>query len=250
MDETNNVDKIISRFPKKRITLNQAYKDIYSLHYKKNRDGETSVSFITKKMERWLHKMVASDNNSYSKKDISTLEIGAGTLNHLAYESSTQYDIVEPFDELYKSSKNLNQISKIYTDIFEICEGKYDRIISIATFEHILNLPLVIAKTCTLLNNNGVLRIAIPNEGSLLWKLAYELTTGIEFRLHYNLRYSTLMRYEHVNTATEIEILLSYFYKNVKQKSFGFGKHLALYRYFECNHPNLEKATQLINQKK
>jgi hypothetical protein len=81
------------------------------------------------------------------------LEIGAGTLNQLKYEKKAIYDIVEPFEILYENSPELNRINKIYRDISEINDEKYDRIISCACFEHILNLPEVVAKSCILLNN-------------------------------------------------------------------------------------------------
>ncbi|MDR2407777.1 MAG: hypothetical protein LBE13_06665, partial [Bacteroidales bacterium] len=99
---------------------------------------------------------------------------------------------------------------------------------------HILNLPEVVERTVSLLNRGGVLCVAIPNEGRFLWKLGYTLTTGLEFKIKYGLDYSVIMRYEHVNTADEIEEILKYFYANVKLKLFGINKTLALYRYYEC----------------
>ena len=102
-------------------------------------------------MERWLHKKVAGDVKGINNK--STLEIGAGTLNQLEYEQTRPYDIVEPFTELYRNSPHLSRINHIYSDISEIGRDKtYDRITSVATFEHLTDLPGVIARTCLLLN--------------------------------------------------------------------------------------------------
>ena len=162
----------LKKFPKTRTKLPIDYEKIYAEHYKKNREGETSASSLAQKMEAWLHKKVAFDVlNDHTK---STLEIGAGTLNQLKYEQTEPYDIIEPFSELYQNSQYLNKINHIYSDIDEISKSiKYSRITSIATFEHILDLPKVVAKTCLLLNNKGVLRVAIPNEGTFLWKLGW-----------------------------------------------------------------------------
>ena len=180
-------------FPKKRIELPEEFKKIYASHYKKNRGGKTIATSLSQKMENWLHKKVAADCKSGENK--STLEIGAGTLNQLSFESNTPYDIIEPFKELFVNSLDLKKVNAIYSDIDEVDEkNKYDRIISIATFEHVEDLPKVVAKTCLLLKEGGTLRISIPNEGTFLWILSWKLTTGLEYKLKYGLDYSILMK--------------------------------------------------------
>jgi len=236
------MEKIFKQFPKKRTNLPEQYEVIYNEHYRINREGKSTASSISQKMEQWLHKKVAADLNPV-KNTLATLEIGAGTLNQLYYEDTAPYDIIEPYKELYKNSLKLEKVRNTYDDISEITHlEKYDRITSIATFEHILNLPKVVAKTCELIKPKGCLRVSIPNEGTWLWKLGWMLTTGIEFRLRYKLKYSTLMNYEHVNTAFEIESILKYFYKEVKASTFGINKYIGFYRFFECKEPEVNKA--------
>lgn len=236
---------MFDNFPKVRKELPVEFKNIYAEHYKKNREGQTSASSLSQKMERWLHRKVAKDVNGTSNK--STLEIGAGTLNQLQYEQTTPYDIIEPFAELYTNSALKNKVNRIFKDIDEIGETDlYDRITSIATFEHICDLPKVVAKTCIHLKDNGTLRVSIPNEGTFLWKMGYRLTTGIEFKLKYGLDYSILMNYEHVNTAREIEQVLKYFYGKVKCSCFGINKRIAFYRFYECSEPNREAAKEYL----
>lgn len=236
---------MFENYPKKRIELPLEFQKIYSEHYKNNREGSTSASSLAQKMEAWLHRKVAKDVTGI--KDKSTLEIGAGTLNQLRYEQTKPYDIIEPFSELYNNSKFKNHIDCVYCDIDDVSDSKrYDRITSIATFEHILDLPKVVAKTCLHLNENGTLRVSIPNEGTIVWKLGYKLTTGIEFKLKYGLDYSTLMNYEHVNTADEIEQVLKYFYSKVKCSCFGINRKLAFYRFYECSNPKIEIAEQYL----
>lgn len=236
---------MFENYPKVRIDLPLEFQKIYSEHYKKNREGETSASSLAQKMEGWLHRKVAKDVIGVNNK--STLEIGAGTLNQLMYEQTAPYDIIEPFSELYAHSKFRNRINKVYKDIDEISDfEKYDRITAIATFEHITDLPKVVAKTCNFLNENGTLRVSIPNEGTFLWKLGYTLTTGIEFKLKYGLDYSILMNYEHVNTASEIEQVLKYFYGKVKCSCFGINRKIAFYRFYECSNPKKEVAKEYL----
>ena len=228
---------MFNQFPKQRKRLPPEYRKIYDAHYKSNR---------AQKMEQWLHVKVASDLGS---KEQSTLEIGAGTLNQLAYENNQPYDIIEPKQSLFQDSKFKNRIRHCYNSIHEVpITSRYERITSIATFEHILDLPVVVAKTCRLLDTNGSLRVSIPNEGTMLWKIGWQVTTGIEFRLKYGLDYSRMMEHEHVNTAKEIEEILNFFYEEVKDSSFGVSKKLSLYRYFECTKPRSESANSGLDR--
>lgn len=233
-------------FPKKREALPLEYQNIYASYYKKNREGETKATALSIKMERWLHKQVAKDVENTSK-DVSTLEIGAGALNHLRYEPNIiSYDIVEPFTELFERSNQLRRVKNIFKDILDIdANAKYSRITSIATFEHIVDLPVVVAKAALLLINNGSLRIAIPNEGTVLWKFG-TMITGTEFKKLYGLDYQVLMKYEHVNTADEIEAVLQYFFKKTKTNVCGINKNIAFYRFICCEEPNIDKATQYL----
>ena len=210
---TTKQQRILARYPKQRPALPAAYQEIYAQHYKQNRQGETQATSISMKMEQWLHRKVAEDVAT-STLDISTLEIGAGTLNQLPYEPHIQtYDVIEPFTELYKKSPHQSRVQQFYSYIEDIpTSNRYQRITSVATFEHITNLPTVVAKAALLLAQNGTLRVSIPNEGTLLWRMG-TMVTGFEFRRTYGLDYQVLMRHEHVNTAEEIEAVIHYFFE-------------------------------------
>ena len=168
--------------------------------------------------------------------DPEKLEIGAGNLNHLPYETViSNYDVVEPFKELLNSSPNIERIRTVYKDISDIEESrKYDRIISIACFEHLEDLPGVVEQASRLLSPKGQLRVAIPNEGTILWKLGTRLT-GYKFKKKYGLYYQVLMRHEHLNSADEIEEVLRYYFSDIKCRVFGISRRMAFYRYYECN---------------
>jgi hypothetical protein len=239
---------MFDQFPKKRPVLPEEIQEIYTLHYKQNRGGATIAGSLSKLMEGWLHKQIAKDLVDLRELG-TTLEIGAGTLNHLLYEPEvSHYDIVEPFEEFYNGSSFLNRIRNIYSDIGEIPEEqKYNRIISIATFEHICDLPRVIAKSGILLKENGSLRVSIPSEGSPLWGLAQKLTTGLEFKIRYGLNYSLLMKHEHVNTAKEVEKLLCYFFGNVESHVLGINKSFSFYQFYACTEPDIEKCYHFLN---
>lgn len=240
---------ILDKFPKERIKLPKEYQLIYKEHYLLNREGKTRATSISNKLESWMHYIVSKNIRDTSDNN-TILEVGAGTLNHLVYERNIKlYDIVEPFKELYSNSKHLHRIRNVFNDIKDINENKYNHIISIATFEHIVNLPEVVAKSTLLLEKDGQLLVSIPNEGTLLWRMG-TLFTGFEFKLTYGLDYNLLMEYEHVNTAIDIEQVLNYFFKEVSCSNFGINKNIAFYRFFNCTKPNIKKAKDYFSKLK
>jgi len=239
------IRQMFQKYPKIRPLLPLEYMKIYSEHYKQNREGRSFISSLSQKMESWMHQQVA---NCANNNIINTLEVGAGTLNQLLYENKDQnYDIVEPFSDLYQESHQLNKIRNIYTDISNIpANEKYDRIISIAALEHICDLPSVIARSGVLLSPNGIFQAGVPSEGTWLWDFSWRLISGFAFRLRYGLSHKILREYEHVNNAKEIEEVLEYFFNSVSCKVFGISKSISLYRYYECRNPILERCRNYI----
>lgn len=234
------------QFPKSRPPLPKEIEEIYSTHYKSNREGDTTAASLAQRLEAWMHRKVAADVAGTSGTNKSTLEVGAGTLNQLQYEPNVgPYDIVEPFTSLYQDSKHLPRVRNIFNDISQVHDGvKYDRITSVATFEHILNLPELVARCGLLLAEGGALRTAIPSEGTILWTLGWKLTTGLEFKMKYGLDYGLLMKHEHVNRASEIREVLEYFFAEVRSNVFGVAKPLSLYQFYECRQPRLDKCRE------
>lgn len=243
-----HIKNIIFKFPKKRKELPPEYKKIYTEHYLVNREGKSAATSYSKKLESWLHKKIAKDVVGRDFKK-TTLEIGAGTLNQLSFEPCNKsYDIVEPFKELYEGSVELKNIRSIYSDISAIKGVAYDRITSVAVFEHIVDLPSVVAHAALLLNDGGCLRTAIPSEGTPLWKLGTKIT-GYEFNKKYNLDYEVLMDYEHVNTAEEIEYVLNYFFEQSEARNFGINKSLSIYQFFVHKNPKITLAKEYLSSR-
>lgn len=231
----------LARFPKVRPPLSPRIQSIYAEHYKSNRTGGTPAASLSQKMERWLHVTVAGDRATRSPQ-AETLELGAGTLNQIPYEHPVgSYDVVEPFTALYADSPHRGKVRDVFADMADVPKDRrYDRITSVATFEHITNLPEVVAWSGLLLKTGGQLRASIPSEGTPLWTLGWMMTTGLEFRLRYKADYGELMRHEHVNTAAEIEAVLRYFYDDVRVRCFGVARWLSLYQFIECANPRRE----------
>lgn len=240
---------LLDRFPKVRPPLSERIQSIYAEHYKSNRSGGTPAASLAQKMERWLHHSVAADRK-HRGSDVETLELGAGTLNQLPYEEPVgKYDVVEPFTALYVDSPHRSKVRDFFADMANLPKDRrYDRITSVATFEHITNLPEVVAWSGLLLRDGGQLRASIPSEGTILWTLGWMMTTGLEFRLRYQADYGELMRHEHVNTASEIEAVLRHFYADVRVRCFGVMRCLSLYQYIECANPRREVCEAYLSR--
>jgi len=195
-----------------------------------------------------MHKKVAADVQESGPK--ATLEIGAGNLNQLPYEPrTTPYDIVEPFRELYESSPHRGRIRNIYNDVAQIpASNRYERITSVAVLEHVCDLPVLVARSALLLTEAGTFRAGIPSEGTILWRLGWRMTTALDFRARYHLDYKVLMRYEHVNTAREIEDVLRYFFGKVRARVFGFARVLSFYQFFACSQPQLDRCREYLRR--
>jgi hypothetical protein len=54
------------------------------------------------------------------------------------------------------------------------------------------------------------------------------------------------MKYEHVNTAKEIEEVLEYFFEDVECSIFGITKYMSLYHFYACHGPRLEACREFI----
>ena len=238
----SDVERVLSSFPKVRPELPETYWKLYAEHYRRNREGLSPASLLSQKMEGWMHRRVARDVAA-RKTSSRTLEIGAGNLNHVQYEPDSKiYDVVEELIELPEKSPQRHRIRHAYRSVDEIRNEKYDRIISIAVLEHFCDLPTAVAKCALLLSSRGQMRIGIPSEGTILWRLGWGLTTGVEFRARYKLNYGVLMRHEHVNTAEEIESVLRFIFKNIRREVLGLMPALSFYQYFECSDPDIERC--------
>jgi len=236
---------ILGRYPKQRPPLPAAFQEIYQQHYRANRRAEYRTTSLSRRLESWMHRRVADDVSSVGRR--ATLEIGAGTLNHLVWEDDNpSYDVVEPFRALYEDSPLLGRVRRVFGQMSDVpASERYDRIVSIATFEHLDALPDIVARSALVLADGGSLRVAIPNEGTILWRLGTMLT-GAEFRLRYGLDYQILMRHEHVNTADEIEEVLRWFFGDVRVAVLGLSRRFAFYRFIECRKPDLQRALQTV----
>lgn len=241
---TAKIQSLLDSYPRTRSPLSKELEDFYVEIYKQSRNGKGLLYGLTQKLESWMHRKIAQYSNG-----AQVLEIGAGTFNHLSYEKNdVNYDVIEPFKDLFVNSPFAAKVQNIYADIAEIDVNKrYNRIISIAALEHIVNLPENIARSGLLLEKSGVFQAGIPSEGGFLWGVAWRSTVGVAFWLRTKLNYGDLMRHEHINDAQEIITLIKYMFQNVRVQWFPMPfRHLALYGYIEASNPVLENCKSVI----
>lgn len=232
---------LLKRFPKTRPPLPEAYRERYVFDYRHNRYGKSGAVRLAAALEGWMHRRIAEVPGK------RTLELGAGTLNHLPYERNVgRYDVVEPFRELLEDAPGKDRIGRFYDDIRDVPTGEqYDRIISIAVLEHLTELPDIVVGCAERLGPGGVFAAGIPNEGGLAWYLAWRFGTGTAYRLRTGLSYAPFTRHEHVNQAKEIESVVRIFFRKVSRRRFPVPVlQASLYTVLEAQDPDLSMCNQ------
>ncbi len=228
----NNLE-LLKKYPKKRPTLNKKLKKIFDAEYKNNRSN-----FLSQLSESWLHYSIKGRKIS----NLKTLEIGAGSLNHIPYEKfKKKYDVIEPKKFLYKNSLNKKFINKFYKNLNQVPKNHYERIISCAVLEHLEDLPKFLYLSSLKLKKKGYHSHSIPCEGYPTWNITWFLTSGITFKIRTGQNFSDVQKHEHINNFDEILSLINFFYKKVDIKysyPFFFTPYLSFYANINFTKPN------------
>ena len=218
--------ELLNKYPKKRPPLNDKLKKIFDSEYKKNRSN-----FLSQLSESWLHYSIKGRKDSSN----NTLEIGAGSLNHIPYEhynNDKKYDVIEPKKFLYEDSPNKKYVNNFYKNFTETPNSYYDRIISCAVLEHLEDLPKFLYLASSKLKENGYHSHSVPCEGYPTWNITWYLMSGITFKLRTGQNFRDVQKHEHLNNFDEIIALISYFYQKVEIKysyPLFFSPYFAFY---------------------
>ena len=240
-----DIARLLKSYPRRRPPLTPAHERVYAEQYRLNREGARPIENLAQRLEQWMHRRVAALRGG------PILELGAGTLNHRRFEADVaDYDIVEPFRELYEGRAELRKVRSVYDKVSDIpAERLYRRIISIAVLEHMTALPQDVAEAALHLAPDGVFQASIPSEGGFLWWVGWRFSTGISYYLRTRLDYGVVMRHEHVNTAPEILSILRHLFRDVELRRFPFpGQHLSFYTYIEARRPDVDRCKALVTR--
>jgi ubiquinone/menaquinone biosynthesis C-methylase UbiE len=191
-------------------------------------------------MQHW-HEIFASRygfidqfNHSYVVKHSpkafrTTLEIGAGLGEHLAYERLTpeqeaNYVAVDLRENMLANLRQrFPRVQARLADCqarLDFPDGYFDRIIAIHVLEHLPNLPATVSELSRLCKKGtGSLFIVIPCEGSMATRIARSFSARRVFERRYHQSYDWFINREHINRPGEIFEEISRHF-NVRRRSF------------------------------
>jgi len=152
----------------------------------------------------------------------STLEIGAGLGEHIAYEKLTDeqrrnYYALELREnmaaEIRRAFPGVNTLVGDCQTELDFPDGAFDRVVAVHVLEHLPNLPVCIREMHRLLDKQrGQFLVVIPTEGSPAYTLARKISAERLYRKYYGGDYSWFYKREHINLPHEIlEELAPYF---------------------------------------
>ena len=245
-----SIFNLIKKYPKKRPALSKEVKKIFDIEYKKNREN-----LLSQLSESWLHFAIKGRNLLFN----TTLEIGAGSLNHLKYENFSKkhiYDVIEPKKFLYENNKNKFLVNKFYKSLNNTKKNSYSRIISCAVLEHLEDLPYYLYLSSQKMKKNGYQSHSIPCEGYPIWNITWFLISGITFKLRTGKSFKEIQRHEHLNSFDEILKLVKFFYRDVQIKysyPFFFSPYVSFYSNLTFKNPirkNINAYLKIIRNNK
>lgn len=163
----------------------------------------------------------------------TTLEIGAGLGEHLAYERLTpeqerNYYCNELRDnmaaELRRRFPNVHTVVGDCQQRMDFPDGFFDRYIAIHVLEHLPNLPAAVREAWRLLDKqNGRMLVVIPTEGSPAYGLARKVSAQRVWNRRFGVPYAEFYRREHINRVPEILAELEPYFTIEKQSFFPLG---------------------------
>jgi len=153
---------------------------------------------------------------------LHTLEIGAGTGEHLHYESLSDiqlknYHAVEIrkniLQQLQHNHPSINTLPVDCQQHLPFADDYIDRVLAIHILEHLPNLPAAIKEIYRSLNKKtGFLSVVIPCEGGMAYQCCRKISAERLFKKRYKMSYDWFINREHINQPTEIiQELLPYF---------------------------------------
>jgi len=178
-------------------------------------------------VDKFNHNVVVKNK---SENFLRTLEIGAGLGEHLNYENLSDnqkknyyaLDIRESLLNIL--SKEHPMIKTVLGDSNQLKfeDNFFDRIIAIHVLEHLPDLPKTLNEISRVLNENGLLQVVIPCEGSIAYSLARKISAERIFKKKYNTSYEWFIKSEHLNLPYEIFDELKKRFKIIKKFYFPF----------------------------
>lgn len=161
---------------------------------------------------------------------ITTLEIGAGLGEHLAYEKLSEeqeqnYVALELRENM--AARLRERFPTIQARVgdcqgrLDFPDGSFDRVLAVHVLEHLPDLPAAVREMHRLCHpERGIFSVVIPCEGGLAYTLARRLSAQRIFEKRYRQPYDWFIRREHLNVPAEILRELEPFFEIVHRSFF------------------------------
>lgn len=163
----------------------------------------------------------------------TTLEIGAGLGEHLAYEKlspeQTQHYYCNEYRENMAAEIRLRfpDVQTVVGDCQQplpFADGFFDRYIAVHVMEHLPNLPAAIREAYRVLNKQrGQMLIVIPSEGGPAYSLARKISAERVWKRHFDVSYAEFYTREHINRPPEILAELDPYFTIERRSFFPLG---------------------------
>jgi SAM-dependent methyltransferase len=191
-------------------------RDDFMRHWHEVLPGRYSI------IERFNHGYAASS----AAAGASTLEIGAGLGEHLAFEryQDENYTAVELRGEMAEAIKRkYPRVQTIVGDCQQrlaLADSSFDRALAIHVLEHLPDLPAAIAELHRVLKHDGRLIAVIPCEGGMAYGLARRISAQRIFERRYKVSYDWFVKSEHINVPREINAELARHFEVLDRRYF------------------------------
>jgi SAM-dependent methyltransferase len=143
-------------------------------------------------------------------RPFKTIEIGAGTGNHVAVEdlSIQDYHCIELRENVAAALRQrFPQITVTLAnaeDRLPYPDAFFDRAVVVHVMEHLPNLPAAVSEMHRVLKPGALFSLLIPCDPGLAYEIARKISAERVFRKHFKMPYRWIARREHLNSPAEI----------------------------------------------
>ncbi len=177
-----------------------------------------------KLLERFDHRYPARRHRSGE----STLDIGAGIGEQLAYEDLDDQEYVAVDlrqDMLDRLGERFPEAKRVVADVQEELpfeDGYFGRVNAVHVLEHMPNLPAALREIHRVLRPDGRLIVMIPCEQGLMHRFARQISARPLFEKTYNSSYDWFVATEHCNLPWEVQHELRKLFRVGERRFFPF----------------------------
>lgn len=171
------------------------------------------------------HKMM----EKYNSDNIRVLEIGGAAKPHISWiknQNINEYIISDLSSTISVCDEWDSELIQYHyfdkdPDYSKLKDKKFTRIIASHVLEHLPDPEKVIKQWVDLLDDDGILSIALPCDPGLLWRLGQRIKSIDMKKQGVSMRdYDLIMAREHINPAQRLQKIINYYFDDAKFSFF------------------------------